>query len=81
MRKTLTTIEWHKISHEKDEIGNSFWMGWLPDEENPVLVTTSEGFVMVDELIGDENSVWFDNCVFDVIAWAEFPDPYREEEP
>lgn len=78
MSKTLTTIEWHKINYMKFESGNNFWIGQLPDEENPVLVTTSEGFVMVDELIGDENSVWFNNCAYDVIAWANFPDPYRE---
>ena len=78
MHKHLTTIEWHKINYMKFESGNNFGIGQLPDEENPVLVTTSEGFVMVDELIGDENSVWFNNCAYDVIAWANFPDPYRE---
>lgn len=61
-------IEWHKYSQEK------------PDEYDEYLVTVQDGqdlFTFTTYWIPEGNT--FMDFSRDIVAWAELPEPYREE--
>ena len=68
-----TKTVWHRVQWD-DERG-------IPDEipnAGPILVTTRHKEVAVDVAIVTENGVIFDFYGESVVAWAEMPDPYKE---
>ena len=62
-------VQWDDVRGISDEIPNA----------GPVLVTTRYKEVAVDVAIVTENGVIFDFYGESVAAWAEMPDPYKED--
>ena len=73
----MTEVEWHPIRIVENEDGNVEWEGHMPEPFVPVLVTSSDGEIGIDELIDEWDEYHFDNLICDVIAWAELPEPYK----
>lgn len=65
---------------EDDEKPELIWEGDLPYEEEQYLITTTGGFVDTAEFCNDDDDVGFGFYDDRVIAWAELPEPYKQEE-
>ena len=75
----MTKVEWHPIRTVETEDGTIKWEGNTPAPYETVLITTSDGEVGIDTFIQDFNEDYFITFVDDVIAWAELPEPYKED--
>lgn len=74
----MTEVEWHPIRAVETEDGTTKWEGNTPTPYATVLITTSDGEIGIDTFIQDFDEDYFITLVYDPIAWAELPEPYKE---
>ena len=80
----MNNVEWHPIKIVwDDEWEKGHWEGHLPKLYQRVLVTTKENslfgrMIEIDMLIEQGEPHTFENNIYDVIAWEELTEPYKE---
>ena len=77
----MTEVKWHPIRAVETEDRTIKWEGNTPTPYVNVLVTTADGYIVIDAFIQACDGCYFITLVDDAIAWAEMPEPFvREEE-